>query len=351
LKNGRLKHLSDDPTFEATQHPTIKKLMVYISDTMLDVTDDINSSTEALNKFKTTDANYQGGGPAAANASPATFLPSSLRIKVPVHIPNLMKSDSRLHHLLDKCQTEEAATITQRTRPTSNRWPCTLNDSPQNEVKRGVEITLELAQLIGSADVIGYPHLGDKSVISFFSLGGALNITAISNQVMRVGSGQALCHIPHFRDRRSTYLPDFGAIRPIKDWDKKGLHNLNPLCIGNDPKTAARSCFPRKLTNGGRLALLLSQFSWRLQSRVMQLIGMGKVRMGGNGAYPITDDLAGLVDLKNGTLTVFKDGRKLGVMKEGFTGAYCWFVGRYGVVGAETGKRSIEIKRGMPPVE
>ncbi|EJK74445.1 hypothetical protein THAOC_03874 [Thalassiosira oceanica] len=52
LKNGRLKHLSDDPTFEATQHPTIKKLMVYVSDTMLDVTDDINSSTEALNKLK-----------------------------------------------------------------------------------------------------------------------------------------------------------------------------------------------------------------------------------------------------------------------------------------------------------
>jgi len=59
-----------------------------------------------------------------------------------------------------------------------------------------------------------------------------------------------------------------------------------------------------------------------------------------------------LLDLDNGTLSVFKDGRELGVMKEGFTGAYCWFAGRYcDDVGTVTGKCNMKIKRGIPPVE
>ena len=32
-----------------------------------------------------------------------------------------------------------------------------------------------------------------------------------------------------------------------------------------------------------------------------------------------------LLDLNSGTLSVFKDGRMLGVIKEALTGAYCWF--------------------------
>jgi len=55
-----------------------------------------------------------------------------------------------------------------------------------------------------------------------------------------------------------------------------------------------------------------------------------------------------LLDLDAGTLSVFKDGRKLGLMKEGLTGAYCWYVNRY--VHSSTGKCSINVKRGVPPV-
>ena len=34
-----------------------------------------------------------------------------------------------------------------------------------------------------------------------------------------------------------------------------------------------------------------------------------------------------LLDLDEGTLSVYKNGRKLGVMKRGLAGHYCWFVG------------------------
>ena len=33
-----------------------------------------------------------------------------------------------------------------------------------------------------------------------------------------------------------------------------------------------------------------------------------------------------LLDLNEGTLSVFKNGRRLGVMKDGLNGEYCWFV-------------------------
>ena len=54
-----------------------------------------------------------------------------------------------------------------------------------------------------------------------------------------------------------------------------------------------------------------------------------------------------LLDLDAGTLSVFKDGRELGVMKEGLAGAYCWYV--YWYITRHNGKCSIDIKRGMPP--
>jgi len=53
-----------------------------------------------------------------------------------------------------------------------------------------------------------------------------------------------------------------------------------------------------------------------------------------------------LLDLDAGTLSVFKDGMNLGVMKEGLTGSYCWYVLYYFSVYSR--KCSVNIKRGMP---
>ena len=50
-----------------------------------------------------------------------------------------------------------------------------------------------------------------------------------------------------------------------------------------------------------------------------------------------------LLDLEEGTLTVYKNGRRLGVMMEGLSGEYCW----YTTIGSSI---TVSIERGaLPP--
>ena len=51
-----------------------------------------------------------------------------------------------------------------------------------------------------------------------------------------------------------------------------------------------------------------------------------------------------LLDLDEGTLSVYINGRKLGVMKRGLAGPYCWVVSLYG--GAQVTIRRGKIPRG-----
>ena len=47
----------------------------------------------------------------------------------------------------------------------------------------------------------------------------------------------------------------------------------------------------------------------------------GREGLGGSGGT-----VGLLLDLNEGTLSVFKNGRRLGAMKDGLSGEYCWFV-------------------------
>ena len=49
-----------------------------------------------------------------------------------------------------------------------------------------------------------------------------------------------------------------------------------------------------------------------------------------------------LLDLDEGTLTVYKNGTRLGVMKRGLAGHYCWVV-------SMSGDCQVTMKRGMVP--
>ncbi|EJK61340.1 hypothetical protein THAOC_18199 [Thalassiosira oceanica] len=56
-----------------------------------------------------------------------------------------------------------------------------------------------------------------------------------------------------------------------------------------------------------------------------------------------TGDIIGmLLNLDEGTLTVYKNSRRLGVLKDGLSGSYCW----YATVGEDD---MVTIKRGVPP--
>ena len=54
------------------------------------------------------------------------------------------------------------------------------------------------------------------------------------------------------------------------------------------------------------------------------------------------DEIGMLLDLDEGTLSVYKNGRKLGVMKSGLAGPYCWVVSMYS-------SSHVRIKREMIP--
>jgi len=61
------------------------------------------------------------------------------------------------------------------------------------------------------------------------------------------------------------------------------------------------------------------------------------------GSEKIYGEIGLLLDLDEGTLTVYKNGRKLGVMKRGLAGSYCWVVSMW------RGSQ-VTIKRGtLPP--
>ncbi|EJK58218.1 hypothetical protein THAOC_21676, partial [Thalassiosira oceanica] len=58
------------------------------------------------------------------------------------------------------------------------------------------------------------------------------------------------------------------------------------------------------------------------------------------------DAVGMLLNLDEGTLTVYKNNRRLGVMKDGLSGPYCWFVS---LVKSQTVTGAVSIKRGALP--
>ena len=48
-----------------------------------------------------------------------------------------------------------------------------------------------------------------------------------------------------------------------------------------------------------------------------------------------------LLDLDEGTLTVYKDKRRLGVMKDGLDGSFCWFVGTFSTCLVEINREQV----------
>ena len=55
------------------------------------------------------------------------------------------------------------------------------------------------------------------------------------------------------------------------------------------------------------------------------------------------DTIGMLLNLEEGTLTVYKNTRRLGLMKDGLSGSYCWYTTLM------EGAAAIAIKKGLPP--
>ncbi|EJK58957.1 hypothetical protein THAOC_20878 [Thalassiosira oceanica] len=220
-------------------------------------------------------------------------------------------------------------------------------------------------QLIGSADAIRYSQPEDKSKIKLLTPQDLHDAIAISNHEMRVGRHYVTFHMTEVEGRfddievevegGESGALELGVIRPIKDWDKKGLQDFDPMCFSMNKHKYRKLLMAEKTDEWGDDLHCCSYYSgegtcyfanWNDEDEDDdwegdEWEGMEPARLVDGFALGL------LLDLDAGTLSVFKDGRKLGVMKEGLTGSYCWFVNR--IVVPSSGKVSINVKRGVPP--
>ena len=154
--------------------------------------------------------------------------------------------------------------------------------------------------------------------------------TAFSNNIMRAGK-----HYVIFETRISTHCY-MGVMRPGQADQKargfpcgpKFYRNFSPCNNYNDNDT--QSCLYGTL-NGDSYSS-----NWLVDTPLSRETWVG--REGASSG----DEIGMLLDLDEGTLSVYKNSRKLGVMKRGLAGPYCW------AVSIPSGAQ-VTIKRGMIP--
>ncbi|EJK52311.1 hypothetical protein THAOC_28429 [Thalassiosira oceanica] len=132
------------------------------------------------------------------------------------------------------------------------------------------------------------------------------------------------------------------AVKDMKNWNKKGLHRFDPICHATNQHKYRKLLLVewlRKRMNG-EMTCTAALINTLLKGNAILQIGTTKIRTktmigkwegdeweGMEPARVIDDlELGLLLDLDAGTLSVFKDGRKLGLMKKGLAGTYCWFI-------------------------
>jgi len=212
-------------------------------------------------------------------------------------------------------------------------------------------------------------HLKDKSVVKSLphSVNGAVKAapgtgrvfrasTAISNHVMRSGKHYVIFNCSDLSLELNSLLW-FGIVRPLDQYKPDyNRSRFTPFCgdVVNELRrlkcpewgdSNVHSCVYNAIDGK------CQGTNWRRNenSRFKQFFktedwqGMQGIPFEGNCKVGL------LLDCDRGTLTVYKNDIKLGVMKSGLSGAYCWMVSS-GTLSMYTSasKAKIKIERGSP---
>ena len=188
---------------------------------------------------------------------------------------------------------------------------------------------LTFDQLVGAE----YVNSGDKSCIRH-SIRGSSWETAISNNILRAGKHYAIFECDN------AYNGAFiGVMRPgqaNQDANNVPIYenfyrHFSPSAEYNNNNDDAQCCMY------GTYSKSCHSSAWSGGSDFIKEAWDGMEQMFSS------DELGMLLDLDEGTLTVYKNGRKLGIMKRGLVGPYCWVVS----IGIRTSVTTI--KRGKIP--
>ena len=172
-------------------------------------------------------------------------------------------------------------------------------------------------------------HLFFKKDVEIIS---ATNSTVISNQIMRSGK-----HHVTLRFTGDIRGLNVGIIRPKHlDWD-----NIKREPIGNDAVASA-----------AEVVYAVMNLETGLRHDHYERHGIGYSAPHDPafdvdyqrpvGGYPFYIGMT--LDLDAGTVIVFKDGQRVGVMKGGLSGEYCWLV--KGEATSSQGRAMVSIERG-----
>ena len=159
--------------------------------------------------------------------------------------------------------------------------------------------------------------------------------TAFSDNIMRAGK-----HYVLFTSHRNDKSLMMGVMRPGQSdedtketpLDTKFYRNFSRTHVGRHNNNNVHCCVYN--TNSGNCHTSDWQYWGGEEDTDGTWDGMESASAG--------DEIGMLLDLDEGTLSVYKNGRKLGIIKRGLAGQYCWAVSLY--EGEE-----VTIKRGTVP--
>ena len=199
----------------------------------------------------------------------------------------------------------------------------------------GLYRALELSrQLLCFDELVGYGFGPQVNPARVTHTGSDDWSTAMSGHVMRCGR-----HFVEFAitdDGQFIKYFNLGVIRPVSltqiDLKAGWRSQVDPMSVSSSfkPAVAEKLRSQRTAKWGGGNVHCCAYFcgsgygrwtDWDNESRSL-------VWRGSEGLRESTT-IGLLLDLNEGTLSVFKNGRRLGVMKEGLSGEYCWFVTAY----------------------
>jgi len=195
---------------------------------------------------------------------------------------------------------------------------------------------LAFDQLVGTE----YVNEEDKSCVRSVNIAWG---TAFSNNVLRAGK-----HYVSFTSNCNTSANFImvGVMRPGQ---------ANHLACGNAAYSDFYRHFSRRLryedpNNNKFHCCLYNALTGKCRSnnwKESQVVNINEDKETWEGMESMSpgDNIGMLLDLDEGTLSVYRNGRKLGVMRRGLAGQYCWVVSLCKPAGQVT------IKRGkIPPI-
>ena len=199
-------------------------------------------------------------------------------------------------------------------------------------ILRESERPLRFDTLLGRG--IGYANESRTSVRGTRTASSVGLSTAVaSNYVMVSGIHYAEFHI-------AEGMPNIGIVRPMPNLDSARYadDDFSFLQTRDDFLAARTDEWGDGNVHACEYYCGNGRMGWTNWSSEEQL---GAVWEGMEGCSD-GDTLGMLLNLNEGTLTVYKNNRRLGVMKDGLSGSYCWFV-------SPGGSTVVAIKRGEPP--